>query len=940
MFETTRRSRWVRAGVLLGALAAALPGLAGEPAKGPDVGPTRNPPIVPGFERALHGPKADPVLGGELLLGELNCLSCHEAEKTATLRLLNKQAPILDTVGNRVKTGYLRAFLAGPRHAKPGTTMPDLFATLPEAERTESVEALVHFLASTGSVSETNPDRKVMDRGKKLFHQVGCVACHGPRDKNEPPLATSVPLGNLASKYTVASLTAFLQDPFKVRPSGRMPALNLTAAEPSDLAHYLLRDLQVDEQPNLAFDYYEGSWSSLPDFETLKPAASGLSIGFDLGQARRANDYALRFQGVLQIQGAGDYLFHLTSDDGSRLWIDGKLVVDNDGIHAPETKSGSALLTKGDHQLVVAVFNGGNEAELEVEYEHGRLQRQPIAPALVLPASAPAPAKKKAGRVENPELFRVDPQRVEKGRDLFATVGCASCHQLREGNQRISSRLTAPPLAKLKTEEGCLAAAPKAGHSMYDLNAPQREALAAALAALARPDPPPVSQKETVARAMAAFNCYACHQRDGVGGVEAARDSFFETTQKEMGDEGRLPPGLDGVGAKLESAYLKHLFSAGAKDRSYMLTRMPRFGEANVGHLVAAFEALDTIEPVATPDFALPPRRVKSAGRFLAGGEAFGCVKCHTFKGIPSEGVQAIDMTVMTRRLRRDWFHRYLLDPQKFRPGTRMPGAWPMGQSLLPKVLDGDSTKQIEAIWRFLSDGTNAAEPFGLGRNPIPLVAGNEPILYRNFLAGAGPRGIGVGYPEKANLAFDANAMRIALIWQGAFLDASRHWNGRGEGFQAPLGDNVVSLPNGPSFAILASGTEPWPSGLARSLGFSFRGYRLDPKQRPTFLYDFGPVHVTDFPTAKKGEGQEPATLRRILALEAGAPVPNLWFRAMAADKIEAAGDGWFTINGEWRMRITAAASPIVRASGGKSELLVPIDLNGKPATIVQDFVW
>ena len=47
------------------------------------------------------------------------------------------------------------------------------------------------------------------------------------------------PLGDLAGKYTVASLAAFLQDPLKVRPSGRMPGLNLTGTEASDLANFL-----------------------------------------------------------------------------------------------------------------------------------------------------------------------------------------------------------------------------------------------------------------------------------------------------------------------------------------------------------------------------------------------------------------------------------------------------------------------------------------------------------------------------------------------------------------------------------------------------------------------------------------------------------------------------------------------------------------------------
>ena len=194
---------------------------------------------------------------------------------------------------------------------------------------------------------------------------------------------------------------------------------------------------------------------------------------------------------------------------------------------------------------------------------------------------------------------------------------------------------------------------------------------------------------------------------------------------------------------------MKRYFDVGVKDRPYMLTRMPRFGAENLGALGEAFASLDPLEPVEVPTFDESARRVKSAGRFLAGGEALGCIKCHNFKGIAAEGVQAVDMTVMTRRLRHDWFHRYLVDTQAYRPGTRMPTAWPGGKTMLPQVLDGDTRKQIEALWLFLADGRDAVEPYGLGREPMPLVPEGEAIIYRNFLRGAGPRAIGVGYPEQ-----------------------------------------------------------------------------------------------------------------------------------------------------------------------------------------------
>src|SRR5262249_47828320 len=167
---------------------------------------------------------------------------------------------------------------------------------------------------------------------------------------------------------------------------------------------------------------------------------------------------------------------------------------------------------------------------------------------------------------------------------------------------------------------------------------------------------------------------------------------------------GRIPPPLTGVGAKLTTAFFKHILANGAHDRPYMLTRMPKFGEANVGHLVEAFQSIDKLEPVAAVKFAEAPAKIKAEGRHMVGGNSLGCIKCHTWAGNKAEGVQGIDMTVLAQRLQRDWFHRYLLDPSKFRPGTRMPAAWYGGVTPLPKILDGDSPKQIEAIWLFLSD--------------------------------------------------------------------------------------------------------------------------------------------------------------------------------------------------------------------------------------------
>jgi len=878
-------------------------------------------PIVPGFERFPTNP-----IAGQLLLGELNCTSCHAAEGRG-----KKQAPVLDGVGARARVSHLRKFLADPQGVKPGTTMPNLFATDPA--RDSKVEALVHFLASTGTTRQTRPDLKAVLRGRDTYSKVGCAACHGARDAIGEPgkqtFAFAVPLGDLKGKYTIPALSAFLANPLQTRPAGRMPHL-LKPNEAQDAAHYLLQSIKVGTptgKGTTRFSYYEGDWDNLPDFGKLKPKATGTGVAFDLGLAKRGSNFGMRFEGFFDAVSAGEYTFTLSSDDGSRLLIDGKKVVDNDGIHPPQTKSGSVELTKGVHTITVEFFQGGGGAELDVEVEGRSLGRQPLAP---LVAATEADLEKKVeprNAPQDEDVLTINPALAATGKAVFASAGCASCHSLTVDKTLIASTAGAHPLKELKPEGGCLSVSPGMGLPRYDLSPVQRKALAGAI-----PKAPAASAD--ISRTMLSFNCYACHARDKVGGPNEATNPLFATTTPEMGDEGRVPPPLDGVGAKLNPDYLKQVLDKGADDRPYMHTRMPGFGQANVGHLVAAFAATDTLPTVPAVKFAESDGKAKGAGRHMVGAQAFGCIKCHTFSGQKAEGVQGIDMLLMPKRLKRDWFHAYCVDPQKIRPGTRMPTAWPNGQSVLPKVLDGQAATQVEAIWAYLGSD-KPQTPAGMGRKFIPLVPTGEAIVYRNFIQGAGNRAIGVGYPEKLNLAFDANELRLALIWKGGFIDAARHWTDRGSGFEGPLGDDVLVMPPGPGFAVLPKVDAAWPKDNPRENGQKFIGYTLSRDDRPTFRYAVHRAMIEDTPNPS---GRENPTLRRTIQVTGDKIPEGLTFRAAVGTKIEPAGGDWYRVDG-WKVRVDGATAT-VRQSGGKAELVVPIRSAGGKVRFVQEFAW
>lgn len=68
--------------------------------------------------------------------------------------------------------------------------------------------------------------------------------------------------------------------------------------------------------------------------------------------------FAIRYAGMFRISDAGDYTFRLSSDDGSKLTIDGNVVIDNDALHPPKEARGTVKLAAGDHQMVLEYFQG------------------------------------------------------------------------------------------------------------------------------------------------------------------------------------------------------------------------------------------------------------------------------------------------------------------------------------------------------------------------------------------------------------------------------------------------------------------------------------------------------------------------------------------------------------------------------------------------------
>jgi len=109
---------------------------------------------------------------------------------------------------------------------------------------------------------------------------------------------------------------------------------------------------------------YKGSWDVLPDFSAIEPTKIERVDGID--QDPEGEQVAWVYEGYLLIDSNDMYEFALSSDDGSRLLIDGIVVVDNDGLHGTKEESGSAPLGKGWHNFRLEWFNKTGGATLNL----------------------------------------------------------------------------------------------------------------------------------------------------------------------------------------------------------------------------------------------------------------------------------------------------------------------------------------------------------------------------------------------------------------------------------------------------------------------------------------------------------------------------------------------------------------------------------------------
>jgi mono/diheme cytochrome c family protein/cytochrome c553 len=399
------------------------------------------------------------------------------------------------------------------------------------------------------------------------------------------------------------------------------------------------------------------------------------------------------------------------------------------------------------------------------------------------------------------------------GKDLVARFRCATCHSL-PGSKDAPAN---PPksgvnaLSKVsdwsKSCSGSLDG--NSARPAYGLAEADRKALQAYYSVSNEPTAAPQRTLSTDAQSahsagrdlLVQLNCLACHQREGIDRAASLLPALLSDKLKavvdlhdELGKEvpAMTPPALNAVGDKLHDAALAAAIRReGTPRRPYLRARMPKFKltDEQLQTLVAYFTTTDRIPTVgnalrgvpggaSSPDQSVPAGetpapRLLAAGPRLVTTDGFACTSCHQVGSLVADkaplNARGPDLSMLGKRIRREWFHRWCAGPARIVPRMEMPSI----QVPVRGVLDENIDDQLAAVWHILNTpGFEPPEP-----NPVRVLRlsgeperKEQPIVLNDVIK-LGDKThlfpLVIGLPNRHNVLFDLETGRLAAWWLG-----------------------------------------------------------------------------------------------------------------------------------------------------------------------------
>ena len=313
------------------------------------------------------------------------------------------------------------------------------------------------------------------------------------------------------------------------------------------------------------------------------------------------------------------------------------------------------------------------------------------------------------GKSVEPVTAKGDPVR---GKQQVEARGCMNCHTIPATNAFRGTALRSLKAGACKGPDFALAPG-------------QIEAVAAFVAtdqtSLGREALPEFAERQILAS-----RCFACHRRDDV--LEAWTDVASEAREfaaPKKEDDGEFAtvapaepwfPSLTWVGEKLKPEWAAAFVKGEIPERPRPFLknlRMPGF-PARAEKLVLGLSLEHGCPPTSAPEPA-PQHELSEIGRKLSGpAGGLDCLSCH---GIGPKGATKVfeapapNFKVVRARLRKEYYDRWVREPLRLEPGTKMPQFIKDGRTQLTEILDGDGVRQADALWQYLLEGEKIRPP-------------------------------------------------------------------------------------------------------------------------------------------------------------------------------------------------------------------------------------
>ncbi|WP_426483655.1 family 20 glycosylhydrolase [Flavobacterium sp. 2] len=203
-------------------------------------------------------------------------------------------------------------------------------------------------------------DLKPTIKNGQIFYSIDGYNPDETAELYTKPVTINIPKGEYRIIKTV-----------QISPSGRRSSISKILVRNPDLKSALA--IQPTKK-GLKYDYYTGTFQQVQDLELIKPVNSGIfegAISSEKWKTKTERYIGLKFDGYVFIPETANYTISTLSDDGSKLFIDNELIVNNDGIHWLNEAYGVVKLEKGFHKLNISYFDqiGGTSLTCFIQQE-------------------------------------------------------------------------------------------------------------------------------------------------------------------------------------------------------------------------------------------------------------------------------------------------------------------------------------------------------------------------------------------------------------------------------------------------------------------------------------------------------------------------------------------------------------------------------------------